>query len=175
MNHYNRVRSNCAAIDKLTMANSATVERLPSATLSIHVVTQPRANYATAPIVHAVNAARISVEYVSAARTHSPYTQLRPVTHLCRPTSSACDVPDYCDSVHGACPMDAHRVDNSVCYTAHDNSTKGVCYRGRCASRDAQCEHIWGEGMRAWTNGLIHHWMTQVHALPTYPVMNTST
>ncbi|KAI9258567.1 Metallo-peptidase family M12-domain-containing protein [Sporodiniella umbellata] len=60
--------------------------------------------------------------------------QLRPNTHVCRPSLSSCDESEYCTGHSALCPQDAHVPDGTGC------STDGLtCASGQCTSRDQQC------------------------------------
>ncbi|CAG8613941.1 6033_t:CDS:10, partial [Funneliformis caledonium] len=59
--------------------------------------------------------------------------QFKPANELCRPASSDCDIPEYCNGTSGVCPFDQHVADGTVC------APNLACAGGQCTSRDNQC------------------------------------
>ncbi|XP_023932005.1 disintegrin and metalloproteinase domain-containing protein unc-71-like isoform X2 [Lingula anatina] len=59
----------------------------------------------------------------------------------CREASNECDVPEFCDGIHGECPSNAYVQDGQPC-----SAGNGYCFHGRCPSKDQQCQNLWGEG-----------------------------
>lgn len=41
--------------------------------------------------------------------------QLRPKDYICRDSHNECDLPEYCDSDNGHCPMDVYKKNGSPC------------------------------------------------------------
>ncbi|KAF2368825.1 EGF-like domain extracellular [Trinorchestia longiramus] len=70
---------------------------------------------------------------------HKPSPPLRAKGFPCRKSMSECDIPEVCDGLHGTCPIDIYKKTGSQC-----EGDKGYCFRGRCPTRDTQCNHIWG-------------------------------
>ncbi|KTF84275.1 hypothetical protein cypCar_00021508, partial [Cyprinus carpio] len=70
---------------------------------------------------------------------------------ICRDAVNGCDVPETCTgdsskkftyasySFLKQCPHNVHKLDGYMC-----NSGLGRCYGGRCKTRDAQCQALWG-------------------------------
>ncbi|XP_029109701.1 disintegrin and metalloproteinase domain-containing protein 11 isoform X1 [Scleropages formosus] len=58
---------------------------------------------------------------------------------VCREAVNDCDVPETCTGDSSQCPHNVHKLDGYPC----DNS-QGRCYDGRCRTRDAQCQGLWG-------------------------------
>ncbi|KAI8986036.1 Metallo-peptidase family M12-domain-containing protein [Pilobolus umbonatus] len=58
----------------------------------------------------------------------------RPSTYECRPSSSSCDIPEYCTGDKALCPSDDYLEDGLSC-----GSGDLKCASGQCTSRDAQC------------------------------------
>ncbi|KAI8987454.1 Metallo-peptidase family M12-domain-containing protein [Mycotypha africana] len=59
--------------------------------------------------------------------------QVKPKNTICRPSSTACDVAEYCDGISPTCPKDEFVHDGMSC---GDGLT---CASGQCTSRDEQC------------------------------------
>ncbi|CAG8501757.1 3164_t:CDS:10 [Acaulospora morrowiae] len=59
----------------------------------------------------------------------------KPANTICRPSSSECDIVEYCNGTSGVCPSDAHVADGTSC----GNSSGLACANGQCTSRDLQC------------------------------------
>uniref|UniRef100_A0A8C1VYY0 ADAM metallopeptidase domain 11 n=1 Tax=Cyprinus carpio TaxID=7962 RepID=A0A8C1VYY0_CYPCA len=58
---------------------------------------------------------------------------------ICRDAVNGCDVPETCTGDSSKCPHNVHKLDGYMC-----NSGLGRCYGGRCKTRDAQCQALWG-------------------------------
>ncbi|XP_026078693.1 disintegrin and metalloproteinase domain-containing protein 11 isoform X1 [Carassius auratus] len=58
---------------------------------------------------------------------------------VCRDAVNGCDVPETCTGDSSKCPHNVHKLDGYMC-----NSGLGRCYGGRCKTRDAQCQALWG-------------------------------
>ncbi|CAG0905701.1 unnamed protein product, partial [Cyprideis torosa] len=69
--------------------------------------------------------------------------RLKSKGEVCRPLANECDIPEVCDGVLGACPVDIYMKNGNEC----DNK-QSYCFNGVCASRRKQCEQIWGSGSR---------------------------
>ncbi|CAI2188868.1 7272_t:CDS:10, partial [Funneliformis geosporum] len=59
--------------------------------------------------------------------------QFKPANEMCRPASSNCDIPEYCNGTSGVCPFDKHIDDGTAC------APNLACAGGQCTSRDNQC------------------------------------
>ncbi|CAL4063957.1 unnamed protein product, partial [Meganyctiphanes norvegica] len=62
----------------------------------------------------------------------------------CRKAESECDIPEYCDGIHGTCPMNTYKKNGNKC-----GGGRGYCYNGVCPTLDNQCAVIWGYGGQA--------------------------
>ncbi|XP_048463812.1 disintegrin and metalloproteinase domain-containing protein 22 [Rhincodon typus] len=63
---------------------------------------------------------------------------------VCREEVNDCDIPETCTGNSSECPPNVHKMDGYVC----DND-QGLCYGGRCKTRERQCKYVWGEKARA--------------------------
>ncbi|XP_005107366.1 disintegrin and metalloproteinase domain-containing protein 22 isoform X2 [Aplysia californica] len=66
-----------------------------------------------------------------------------PSSHMCRPRSSECDVPEFCDGRSWDCPNNAYIEDGHPCAQG-----KGYCSGGICPTVKEQCQGIWGAGAK---------------------------
>ncbi|XP_077061997.1 disintegrin and metalloproteinase domain-containing protein 11 isoform X1 [Siphateles boraxobius] len=58
---------------------------------------------------------------------------------VCRDAVNDCDVPETCTGDSSKCPNNVHKLDGYMC-----DAGLGRCYGGRCKTRDAQCQVLWG-------------------------------
>ncbi|KAL7869904.1 hypothetical protein AOLI_G00138920 [Acnodon oligacanthus] len=58
---------------------------------------------------------------------------------VCRDAVNDCDVPEMCTGDSSQCPPNVHKLDGYMCVAG-----QGRCYGGRCKTRDAQCQALWG-------------------------------
>ncbi|XP_021335949.1 disintegrin and metalloproteinase domain-containing protein 11 isoform X4 [Danio rerio] len=58
---------------------------------------------------------------------------------ICRDAVNDCDVPETCSGDSSKCPHNVHKLDGYMC-----DAGLGRCYGGRCKTRDAQCQALWG-------------------------------
>ncbi|XP_069167754.1 disintegrin and metalloproteinase domain-containing protein 23 isoform X6 [Procambarus clarkii] len=70
--------------------------------------------------------------------------RLRPKGYKCRKAQTECDIPEFCNGLHGSCPMDIYKKTGSKC-----GNGKGYCFKGICPTLNNQCELIWGYGGQA--------------------------
>ncbi|XP_019353480.1 disintegrin and metalloproteinase domain-containing protein 22 isoform X5 [Alligator mississippiensis] len=63
---------------------------------------------------------------------------------LCREAVNDCDIPESCTGNSSQCSPNIHKMDGYSC----DNK-QGICFGGRCKTRDRQCKYIWGEKVTA--------------------------
>ncbi|XP_045138009.1 disintegrin and metalloproteinase domain-containing protein 23-like isoform X4 [Portunus trituberculatus] len=70
--------------------------------------------------------------------------RLRPKGYLCRKAQTECDIPEFCNGLHGSCPMDIYKKTGNKC-----GNGKGYCFKGVCPTLNNQCEVIWGYGGQA--------------------------
>uniref|UniRef100_A0A8C5R035 ADAM metallopeptidase domain 22 n=1 Tax=Leptobrachium leishanense TaxID=445787 RepID=A0A8C5R035_9ANUR len=66
--------------------------------------------------------------------------QFSPSEIVCRETVNDCDIPENCTGNSSQCPQNVHKLDGYQC----DNQ-QGLCFGGRCKTRDRQCKYVWGE------------------------------
>ncbi|KAI9024900.1 Metallo-peptidase family M12-domain-containing protein [Phycomyces nitens] len=60
--------------------------------------------------------------------------QFRPSSYSCRPSSSECDIAEYCTGNSSTCPTDLYSDNGLSCGTGLQ------CASGQCTSRDVQCK-----------------------------------
>ncbi|XP_043397180.1 disintegrin and metalloproteinase domain-containing protein 22 isoform X3 [Chelonia mydas] len=63
---------------------------------------------------------------------------------VCRDAVNDCDIPENCTGNSSQCSPNSHKMDGYSC----DNK-QGICFGGRCKTRDRQCKYIWGEKVTA--------------------------
>uniref|UniRef100_A0A8C4Y797 ADAM metallopeptidase domain 22 n=1 Tax=Gopherus evgoodei TaxID=1825980 RepID=A0A8C4Y797_9SAUR len=63
---------------------------------------------------------------------------------VCRDAVNDCDIPENCSGNSSQCSPNMHKMDGYSC----DNK-QGICFGGRCKTRDRQCKYIWGEKVTA--------------------------
>ncbi|NXF51374.1 ADA22 protein, partial [Oceanites oceanicus] len=63
---------------------------------------------------------------------------------LCREAVNDCDIAENCTGNSSQCSPNIHKIDGYSC----DNK-QGICFGGRCKTRDRQCKYIWGEKVTA--------------------------
>uniref|UniRef100_A0A8C3PBM3 ADAM metallopeptidase domain 22 n=1 Tax=Chrysemys picta bellii TaxID=8478 RepID=A0A8C3PBM3_CHRPI len=63
---------------------------------------------------------------------------------VCRDAVNDCDIPENCTGNSSQCSPNIHKMDGYSC----DNK-QGICFGGRCKTRDRQCKYIWGEKVTA--------------------------
>lgn len=66
--------------------------------------------------------------------------QFSPNEIVCREAVNDCDIPENCTGNSSQCPPNVHKLDGYQC----DNQ-QGLCFGGRCKTRDRQCKYVWGE------------------------------
>ncbi|XP_077347005.1 disintegrin and metalloproteinase domain-containing protein 22 isoform X9 [Lithobates pipiens] len=70
--------------------------------------------------------------------------QLNPKEMLCREAVNDCDIPEMCTGNSSQCPPNIHKLDGYPC-----EDKEGLCFGGRCKTRDRQCKYIWGDKVAA--------------------------
>ncbi|CAH2282358.1 disintegrin and metallo ase domain-containing 22 isoform X2 [Pelobates cultripes] len=70
--------------------------------------------------------------------------QFSPNEIVCREAVNDCDIPENCTGNSSQCPSNVHKLDGYNC----DNE-QGLCFGGRCKTRDRQCKYVWGEKVSA--------------------------
>uniref|UniRef100_A0A8C3KH47 ADAM metallopeptidase domain 22 n=1 Tax=Calidris pygmaea TaxID=425635 RepID=A0A8C3KH47_9CHAR len=63
---------------------------------------------------------------------------------LCREAVNDCDIAENCTGNSSQCSPNIHKMDGYSC----DNK-QGICFGGRCKTRDRQCKYVWGEKVTA--------------------------
>ncbi|KAM6451014.1 disintegrin and metalloproteinase domain-containing protein 22 isoform 9-T9 [Liasis olivaceus] len=63
---------------------------------------------------------------------------------VCREAVNDCDIPESCKGDSSQCSPNLYKIDGYSC----DNE-QGICFGGRCKTRDRQCKYIWGEKVTA--------------------------
>lgn len=87
--------------------------------------------------------------------------QLRKKGVLCRKAQTECDIPEYCNGLHGSCPMDIYKKTGNKC-----GNGKGYCFKGICPTLNNQCEVIWGYG--TYKTLVCLYTLSQAHILRVY-------
>ncbi|XP_075443576.1 disintegrin and metalloproteinase domain-containing protein 22 isoform X2 [Ascaphus truei] len=70
--------------------------------------------------------------------------QFQPDGMICRDAVNDCDIPEHCSGNSSQCPPNIHKLDGYQC-----EKMQGLCFGGRCKTRDRQCKYIWGEKVTA--------------------------
>ncbi|OXB67670.1 hypothetical protein ASZ78_015202, partial [Callipepla squamata] len=63
---------------------------------------------------------------------------------LCREAVNDCDIAENCTGNSSQCSPNIHKMDGYSC-----DNRQGICFGGRCKTRDRQCKYIWGEKVSA--------------------------
>ncbi|KAM4688185.1 disintegrin and metalloproteinase domain-containing protein 22 isoform 2-T2 [Discoglossus pictus] len=63
---------------------------------------------------------------------------------LCRDAVNDCDIPEMCTGNSSQCPSNIHKLDGYHC-----ENREGLCFGGRCKTRERQCKYVWGERVYA--------------------------
>ncbi|KAE8596118.1 hypothetical protein XENTR_v10015976 [Xenopus tropicalis] len=70
--------------------------------------------------------------------------KFNPKEMICREAVNDCDIPETCTGNSSQCPANIHKLDGYQC-----ESMQGLCFGGRCKTRERQCKYIWGEKVSA--------------------------
>ncbi|XP_073485799.1 disintegrin and metalloproteinase domain-containing protein 22 isoform X6 [Aquarana catesbeiana] len=70
--------------------------------------------------------------------------QFNPKEMLCREAVNDCDIPEMCTGNSSQCPPNIHKLDGYPC-----EDKEGLCFGGRCKTRDRQCKYVWGDKVAA--------------------------
>ncbi|KAL9868986.1 disintegrin and metalloproteinase domain-containing protein 22 isoform 8-T8 [Geothlypis trichas] len=70
--------------------------------------------------------------------------QFEPKGVLCREAVNDCDIAENCTGNSSQCSPNIHKMDGYSC-----DNRQGICFGGRCKTRDRQCKYIWGEKVTA--------------------------
>ncbi|XP_054017015.1 disintegrin and metalloproteinase domain-containing protein 22 [Dryobates pubescens] len=63
---------------------------------------------------------------------------------LCREAVNDCDIAENCTGNSSQCSPNIHKMDGYSC-----DDQQGICFGGRCKTRDRQCKYIWGDKVTA--------------------------
>ncbi|NXX49822.1 ADA22 protein, partial [Tricholaema leucomelas] len=63
---------------------------------------------------------------------------------LCREAVNDCDIAENCTGNSSQCSPNIHKMDGYSC-----DHQQGICFGGRCKTRDRQCKYIWGDKVTA--------------------------
>ncbi|XP_042329043.1 disintegrin and metalloproteinase domain-containing protein 22 isoform X4 [Sceloporus undulatus] len=63
---------------------------------------------------------------------------------VCREAVNDCDISESCTGESDQCSPNLYKMDGYSC-----DSGQGICFGGRCKTRDRQCKYIWGEKVTA--------------------------
>ncbi|GAB1289400.1 Disintegrin and metalloproteinase domain-containing protein 22 [Apodemus speciosus] len=71
-------------------------------------------------------------------------TVFLPLGTVCREAVNDCDIREICSGNSSQCAPNVHKMDGYSC-----DGTQGICFGGRCKTRDRQCKYIWGQKVTA--------------------------
>nr|XP_040147398.1 disintegrin and metalloproteinase domain-containing protein 22 isoform X5 [Ictidomys tridecemlineatus] len=70
--------------------------------------------------------------------------KFQPMGTVCREAVNDCDISETCSGNSSQCAPNIHKMDGYSC-----DGTQGICFGGRCKTRDRQCKYIWGQKVTA--------------------------
>ncbi|XP_069852510.1 disintegrin and metalloproteinase domain-containing protein 22 isoform X3 [Dipodomys merriami] len=70
--------------------------------------------------------------------------KFQPMGTVCREAVNDCDIRETCSGNSSQCAPNIHKMDGSSC-----DGVQGICFGGRCKTRDRQCKYIWGQKVTA--------------------------
>ncbi|XP_044623716.1 disintegrin and metalloproteinase domain-containing protein 22 isoform X18 [Equus asinus] len=70
--------------------------------------------------------------------------KFQPVGTVCREAVNDCDIRETCSGNSSQCAPNIHKMDGYSC-----DGVQGICFGGRCKTRDRQCKYIWGQKVMA--------------------------
>nr|XP_045016085.1 disintegrin and metalloproteinase domain-containing protein 22 isoform X4 [Jaculus jaculus] len=70
--------------------------------------------------------------------------KFQPMGTVCREAVNDCDIHETCSGNSSQCAPNVHKMDGYSC-----DSSQGICFGGRCKTRDRQCKYIWGQKVMA--------------------------
>ncbi|ERE89205.1 disintegrin and metalloproteinase domain-containing protein 22 [Cricetulus griseus] len=70
--------------------------------------------------------------------------KFQPLGTVCREAVNDCDIREICSGNSSQCAPNVHKMDGYSC-----DGTQGICFGGRCKTRDRQCKYIWGQKVTA--------------------------
>nr|XP_012635022.1 disintegrin and metalloproteinase domain-containing protein 22 isoform X5 [Microcebus murinus] len=70
--------------------------------------------------------------------------KFQPMGTVCREAVNDCDIRETCTGNSSQCAPNIHKMDGYSC-----DGVQGICFGGRCKTRDRQCKYIWGPKVTA--------------------------
>uniref|UniRef100_A0A8C0R4Q2 ADAM metallopeptidase domain 22 n=1 Tax=Canis lupus dingo TaxID=286419 RepID=A0A8C0R4Q2_CANLU len=70
--------------------------------------------------------------------------KFQPMGTVCREAVNDCDIRETCSGNSSQCAPNIHKMDGYSC-----DGIQGICFGGRCKTRDRQCKYIWGQKVMA--------------------------
>nr|KAF6337744.1 ADAM metallopeptidase domain 22 [Pipistrellus kuhlii] len=70
--------------------------------------------------------------------------KFQPMGTVCREAVNDCDIRESCSGNSSQCAPNIHKMDGYSC-----DGVQGICFGGRCKTRDRQCKYIWGQKVMA--------------------------
>ncbi|KAM6201903.1 disintegrin and metalloproteinase domain-containing protein 22 isoform 2-T2 [Rhynchocyon petersi] len=70
--------------------------------------------------------------------------KFQPMGTVCREAVNDCDIRETCSGNSSQCAPNIHKMDGYSC-----DRVQGICFGGRCKTRDRQCKYIWGQNVTA--------------------------
>ncbi|XP_064343671.1 disintegrin and metalloproteinase domain-containing protein 22 isoform X8 [Camelus dromedarius] len=70
--------------------------------------------------------------------------KFQPMGAVCREAVNDCDIRETCSGNSSQCAPNIHKMDGYSC-----DGVQGICFGGRCKTRDRQCKYIWGQKVTA--------------------------
>ncbi|KAF6085273.1 ADAM metallopeptidase domain 22 [Phyllostomus discolor] len=70
--------------------------------------------------------------------------KFQPLGTVCREAVNDCDIRETCSGNSSQCAPNIHKMDGYSC-----DGVQGICFGGRCKTRDRQCKYIWGQKVMA--------------------------
>ncbi|XP_006729665.1 disintegrin and metalloproteinase domain-containing protein 22 [Leptonychotes weddellii] len=71
-------------------------------------------------------------------------SKFQPMGTVCREAVNDCDIRETCSGNSSQCAPNIHKMDGYSC-----DGIQGICFGGRCKTRDRQCKYIWGQKVMA--------------------------
>ncbi|KAF4020183.1 hypothetical protein G4228_011749 [Cervus hanglu yarkandensis] len=68
--------------------------------------------------------------------------KFQPMGTVCREAVNDCDIREICSGNSSQCAPNIHKMDGYSC-----DGVQGICFGGRCKTRDRQCKYIWGQNV----------------------------
>ncbi|KAM7121436.1 disintegrin and metalloproteinase domain-containing protein 22 isoform 6-T6 [Molossus nigricans] len=70
--------------------------------------------------------------------------KFQPMGTMCREAVNDCDIRETCSGNSSQCAPNIHKMDGYSC-----DGVQGICFGGRCKTRDRQCKYVWGQKVMA--------------------------